>query len=207
MPKLSFLSLQYVNFATVLIAFIVSIPIHWTLLRLNSQEMIRLREDVLAVDQQSNGDIQAIEPSLTKLREYVTDHMGTAMGAPVILEYRYNRIFDQQLAQYANSDSAYRRSVYEAAITKCAAADQAVNERVVCIHQFIISQPGIAADEIKMPPLQQFSYDFMPPGWSPDLAGFSLILTISLGLTSLILVLTEVVLPRLIGYFREDSLE
>jgi len=167
--------------------------------------MIDLREAVVAIDDQSNGDLAAIEPALIELQDYITHHMGTAMGSPLILQYRYNRLFDEAMASFANSESSYRRSVYEAATIRCQDADAAVNDRVICMQQFIISQPGISPSEIaQLPPIEQFSYDFIPPGWSSDLAGFSLLICIMLGSTALVLLITEIALPRLIKSYRAD---
>lgn len=144
-------------------------------LRQNNMTALKLRDEVLKVDQQ-NGDIEA---ALRKLRTYVYGHMNTDLAGggtvypPIQLKYRYERLVaaQQEAAKAANAQ------IYTDAQKHCEAllpTGVSLN-RVTCIQQYLDARPLAA-----QPPIQDslYKFDFASPRWSPDLAGWSLILTI-----------------------------
>lgn len=148
-------------------------------LRQNNLTAIHLRDEVLKVDQQ-NGDTEA---ALRKLREYVYGHMNTDLGSnsnvypPIQLKYRYERL----LAAQQDASKATNAQIYTDAQKHCEAllpTGVSLN-RVTCIQQYLDAHP-LAAQA----PIQDslYKFDFASPRWSPDLAGWSLVLTIVFGL-------------------------
>lgn len=147
-------------------------------LRQNNLTALHLRDEVLKVDQQ-NGDVEA---ALRKLRGYVYGHMNTDLGSnsnvypPIQLKYRYERL----LAAQQDNTKAANAQIYTDAQKHCEAllpTGVSLN-RVTCIQQYLDAHP-LAAQA----PIQDslYKFDFASPRWSPDLAGWSLVLTIVFG--------------------------
>jgi hypothetical protein len=145
-------------------------------LRQNNLTMITLRAKVVEVDK-NNGDI---ETALRDLREFVYAHMNTNLSSgnnsikpPIQLKYRYDRLIatEKQRVNEANA------KIYTDAQAYC---EKAVPEglsgrgRVPCIQDYVSSHG------IKEQPVQNglYKFDFVSPTWSPDLAGFALLLSI-----------------------------
>lgn len=159
-----------------IIAIILSSLITVMSLRHNNIRAIELRDKVLQVDKE-NGDV---EKALRDLRSYVYGHMNTQLAAPggayppVQLKYRYDRLVAAQKASEPSN---------------AALATQAQNHcesqiptgrslsRIDCIQNYILTNGAASAVSI---PDSLYKFDFVPPVWSPDLAGISLLLTIVL---------------------------
>lgn len=146
-------------------------------LRANNEHMIKLRAAVYAADQ-NNSDVQA---PLKALQAYVTTHMNTNLSAghnavypPIQLKYAYDRLVRAQSDQVAQSNT----SLYSAAQTYCEqqnSTDFSGRNRVPCIEQYIQShntQPTVAI------PDALYKFSFVSPSWSPDLAGWSLVVAL-----------------------------
>lgn len=149
-------------------------------LRANNQHMARLRNDVYIADK-NNGDVQT---ALNKLQTYVIGHMNTDLTSgntgvypPIQLEYTYERL--QQA-----SGGSQNTDLYTQAQAFCQAQDStdfSGHNRVPCIEQYVESH-GVKLASIS-PSLYQFA--FLSPTWSPDLAGWSMVVTILLALLAL----------------------
>ena len=147
-------------------------------LRHNNTEMIKLRSAVYAADK-NNGDVNT---ALNNLRRYVYGHMntnlssgGNAIKPPIQLKYTYERL---QAAEQKRVDTA-NTNVYTQAQTYCQqqnSVDFSGRNRVPCVTDYVTSH-GEKANTI---PAALYEYDFVSPKWSPDLAGWSLILSIIL---------------------------
>lgn len=145
-------------------------------LRHNNQTAIQLRNEVSKVDQQ-NGDV---ETALRNLREYVYAHMNTSLASgpnaikpPIQLKYRYDRLV---AAEKARVDAA-NAQIYTQAQAYC---EQHVPNgfsgrgRVPCIQDYV-SKHGVQEQPI---PESLYKFDFVSPFWSPDLAGWTLLISI-----------------------------
>jgi len=196
----TFKKLRYWQF---LLLLLISLPITAYLLRQNNLRMVELTKAVVAIDEESSGDIEQIEPSLEELRDFVGSHMNTTMLAPVQLQYRYNAVVDELVNVQEKTDTEYRRKVYKKAQIKCQAVLQSI--RVPCIQDYVASQPGV--DPINVPPVELFSYEFGSPDWSPDLAGFSVLASGMLGFFTVLYFVNDVAIPAVIGMVRKDPLE
>lgn len=147
-------------------------------LRQNNLTALELRDNVLKVDQQ-NGDVEA---ALRQLRSYVYAHMNTDLASsssvypPIQLKYRYERL----VAAQQEAAKAGNAKIYTDAQKHCEAllpTGVSLN-RVTCIQQYLDAHPLAA-----QPPIQDslYKFDFASPHWSPDLAGWSLVLTVVFG--------------------------
>ncbi|HSX53146.1 MAG TPA: hypothetical protein VLF90_02125 [Patescibacteria group bacterium] len=146
-------------------------------LRNNNLNMVKLRADVFQADKSGNG----VEAALKNLREYVYAHMntsldsGTSVRPPIQLKYTYDRLVKAQNAQAGLSSD----QVYTDAQTYC---QQQIPQglsgrgRVPCITEYV-STHGAAAPKQTIP-TSLYQFDFVSPAWSPDLAGWSMLLTI-----------------------------
>lgn len=148
-------------------------------LRHNNQTALQLRNDVLTADKQ-NGDV---EGALRKLREYIYAHMNTnlasgpnAIKPPIQLKYRYERLV---AAEKVRIDAA-NAQIYTQAQAFCEQQNPngfSGRGRVPCIQDYV-SKHGVQEQPI---PDSLYKFDFVSPFWSPDLAGWSLIIAITSG--------------------------
>lgn len=152
-------------------------------LRANNQHMVDLRKTVYAADQ-NNGDVQG---ALRELQSYVTSHMNTDLTTangvypPIQLKYTYERL---QAAN--NSDFAKNSSLYNDAQKACEAQnshDFSGRNRVPCIEQYVLSHTTAKPKQI---PDALYKFSFVSPNWSPDLAGWSMV--VALGLLGLFVI-------------------
>jgi hypothetical protein len=143
-------------------------------LRDNYVKMTELRSAVYAADQ-NNGNV---EQALQDLRAHVNNHMNTKLTAengvypPIQLKYTYQRLVqtEQQRANAANS------AIYTDAQAHCERqfpGSVSGGPRVPCIESYV-KQHGTTARTI---PDAMYKFDFVSPRWSPDLAGWCLMLS------------------------------
>jgi len=203
-------TLKKLKFWQVLFLLIVSLPISSYFLRQNNLQMLELRDIVVEIDRESNGDLELIEPALGQLRKFVNTHMNTEFVSStgeklphVNLQSRYIKVVDEIVDEKEKTDSAYRRSVYQKAQDKCTAVILSI--RVSCIQEQVDSQPGV--EPLVLPPADLFSYEFSSPLWSLDYAGASVFVSLTLGFFTLLILINDIVIPRLIDMVRKDPLE
>ena len=147
-------------------------------LRHNNQQMAQLKSAVYTADK-NNGNVQL---ALDNLQAYVTAHMNTNLSTgtgsvypPIQLEYSYLRLVKAQDQATLNTNSG----LYTAAQIYCQKLDPvdfSGHNRVPCIEQYVTSH-GASVPQI---PAALYEFDFISPSWSPDLAGWSLLVTVFL---------------------------
>lgn len=159
-----------------LLAFLASACLAIFALRANNQHMVKLRDGVYAADKSGQG----VEQSLDKLRTYVYAHMNTNLSTgsnikpPIQLQYTYQRLVSDSLT----AAQASNEKIYNDAQNYCQATiPQGFygTGRVPCVQKYVSEHAPQALPPTVPPALYQF--DFLSPSWSPDLAGFSLLLT------------------------------
>ena len=143
-------------------------------LRSNNEHMITLRQAVYTADK-NNTDIN--QP-LKDLQNYVTTHMNTNLSSgpnapypPVQLKYTYERL----VAANGSAVTAANNQIYTEAQKACEqqnSSDFSGRNRVPCIEQYVKSHnaamPPVISDSL-------YKFSFLSPTWSPDLAGWSLV--------------------------------
>lgn len=160
--------------------FIISVIVAVGALRHNNQTMVNLRSEVYATDQ-SGGDVNS---ALNNLREYIYGHMntnlssgGNAIKPPIQLKYTYERLLESQQQTAAASNS----QIYTEAQNYCQGqvpAGISGRGRVPCVQDYVTNH-GVKTTPI---PTGLYQFDFISPAWSPDLAGWSLVITALTGL-------------------------
>lgn len=149
-------------------------------LRANNLKMVQLRDAVYQADK-NGGDTSK---ALTELQRYVTRHMNTDLSTgnnpvypPIQLKYTYERLRE---ANVKNSNA----QVYTDAQAYCESlnsTDFSGRNRVPCIEAYV-QKNGVQQKPI---PDALYKFDFISPVWSPDLAGYSLLVTGLLALLGL----------------------
>ena len=169
-----------VPYGLFLLLFVISMVLTLIALRQNNQEMVRLRAAVYEADK-NDGDV---EKALAELRGYVHSHMntdltggGNAIRPPIQLKYTYERLVAAEQAK-ANAGNT---QLYTEAQNYCQTQNPSSfsgGPRVPCVEEYITTH-GVPASQINIP-ASLYKFDFVSPLWTPDLAGWSLVLTVLL---------------------------
>lgn len=146
-----------------------------TFLRLNSIGMIERRAAVMSADKA--GDERVLINRLYDLQRYVASHMNTDLGRGVYLEESYNRALQNwQETQYGDANpngNIYKKvqeicepqfRYYSTAYLQCTANELAK----------FPSAESSASDTSK-PRQEAFVQTYSSPLWTPDFAGWSLL--------------------------------
>ena len=152
-------------------------------LRANNEHMLTLRTALYRADQ-NNGNVQQ---ALQGLQAYVTSHMntklstGTSVYPPIQLKGTYDRLVQAQ----GDAIQKQNGQLYTEAQHYCEQqnpVDFSGHNRVPCIEQYVQSHG------VKVRPIEDslYKFDFISPRWSPDLAGWSLVVTL-LGLAGAVI--------------------
>jgi len=156
-----------------LAAFIIFGVICLASLRHNNEEMVRLRDTVYTADENGGN----VEGALRNLREYVYGHMNTSLASgpnavhpPIQLKYTYERIEQTQESALGQGNSA----LYQAAQSYCEGQSNVGSEVIACIQQYATAH-GVQLAPV---PASLYEFDFVSARWSPDLAGWTLVLTL-----------------------------
>jgi hypothetical protein len=134
------------------------------------------RYDALIAVDQAGGDV---EKSLNELRTYIYAHMNTQIGSelgvkpPIQLKATYERLVALEEEKALRTNEA----LYQEAQAYCERTQPAGfsgRNRIDCIASYIDThgvkvEPKIVEDDF-------YKFDFVPPRWSPDLAGYSILL-------------------------------
>jgi hypothetical protein len=172
-----------------LILSLIASGISINALRNNNLMMIKLRDQVTVADTK-NGDT---ETALRNLRVFIYGHMNTNLtsGAdpikpPIQLKFQYNRLVKAE----ADRVAAANTKLYSDAEAIC---QQAIpvgfsgGVRVPCITDYVTTH-AVTARTI---PVSLYQFDFLSPSWSPDLAGWSIVVAIMSFLAFVILFTLE----------------
>jgi len=168
-----------------------------TFLRLNNIGMIQRRDAVLAADK--SGEESVIQSRLYDLQRFASAHMNSATG-PFYLEQQYKR--DAQAAvDAAKNDDNPNGNINAKA-------------EAVCKPQYTVWSPAYVqcfADElakyppspdptknVTLPDTNLYRFDFATPLWSPDFAGFSVLICLLIVIMILARLLSLAVLRLLV---------
>ena len=157
--------------------FIVSLIVSTLALRHNNEHMIGLRQQLYTADK-NNGDVDA---ALNSLRSYIYRHMNTnlssgnnAIKPPIQLKYTYQRLE----AAAASKVNAANTQLYTDAENYCQVT--VPNGfygayRIPCVQDYL-SKHSLQAQPQPIP-AGLYEFDFVSPSWSPDFAGWSLVVS------------------------------
>lgn len=177
-----------------------------TFLRLNNVGMVERRDAVWAADEA--GDDADIQRRLYDLQRYVSAHMNTDPGR-VQLEYKYkrdNELLKSQLEQ--ESDGNPHGNVYKLATDVCDPIGLANGWRwpdiryVNCIQEELDKYPSasLLKDEFQPLPTAPYYHSFASPLWSPDFAGWSVVIFFLIAFVIIFRLITLLVLKIMLKY-------
>jgi hypothetical protein len=176
----AYTKLRTVKPGYLLIATLLFAAISVAALRQNNFKMIELRQAVITADEQNED----VETALQKLREHVHGHMNTnlasgefAIKPPIQLKARYERLVAQEQANIKKASEAVTKQGEAICATRFPAGGYNA-PRVACVQEYVAANAG-KSDPV---PDELYKFDFISPRWSPDLAGWSLVITALLAL-------------------------
>lgn len=150
--------------------------------RQNNLTALRLRDQVLEADRQ-DGDV---ESALRRLRQFTYQHMnaeltGGSGGAypPIQLKYRYERLVAAEQRRASAGTDLYRQAQQYCEQTEPQSFYGA--GRLPCIQNYLDSR-GQPQNQPRPIPDYLYKFSFASPAWSPDLAGYSLLAAVAMGL-------------------------
>ena len=140
-----------------------------TFLRLNNIGMLDRRNAVIAADTVSDNNVT--QSRLYDLQRYVSAHMNTDMGKGIYLEASYKR--DVQTA-YTKASGTSNGNIYKKAQEVCAPRYTSWSPAYVqCTVTELAKYPS--ADALVLPKADMYLHSYVSPLWSPDFAGWSLL--------------------------------
>lgn len=173
--------IQAVKTWQLVLVFILMAFISASLLRLNNVGMIERRDAVMSADQ--SCDREVLKNRLYDLQRYVSSHMNTNLGERgVALEGLYNcdyqAIFEKQ-QNYQNEHGNVFKKVQEICAPRYSSNSQAYKD---CVNSELakFSQGQDLVDAVTLP-TEPYYHSFVSPKWSPDFAGFSVLITALIG--------------------------
>ncbi len=169
--------LQSVQTWQLIILLILSGFVSATFLRLNNIGMVERREAVISADKVGNEAIT--QARLYDLQRYVTTHMNTDMGKGVGLDSSYKRAL-QAADTAASANTNPNGNIFKKAQQVCAPRFSSWSEGYVqCTYNELSKYPGSDSliNQVKVSP-NVYNHAFVSPLWSPDFAGWSLLICV-----------------------------
>jgi hypothetical protein len=181
--------LQRIKTWQLVILFILSCFLASTFLRLNNIGMVERRNAVISADAVGIDTITA--DRLYDLQRYVTAHMNTDLGKGVPLESSYKRA-TQKVLEDASQSSNPNGNIYVKAQQTCAPQYTRWSEAYVqCTVAALATYPAASnlISGVQFPPAAEYYRVYVSPTWSPDFAGWSVVLCIVI----LLLIITRII--------------
>lgn len=195
-----------------LILLLMSMFISATLLRLNNIGMIQRRDAVEAADKA--GEETYTSSRLYDLQRYVSSHMNADPGQ-IALDHSYKRVYDRKLKEFEQSASRGSSSNNDVVAKVRAACDAQARQGgygrfwvradpryVNCINEEWAKYPSASVAELQFKPPSTAPYyqTFVSPLWSPDFAGWSVLVTSVVLLIIIVKTLVTLVLRFIIWW-------
>lgn len=177
-----------------------------TFLRLNNVGMIERRDAVWAADKA--GDDDALQRRLYDLQRYVSAHMGTDPGR-IDLQHKYKRDNDAYIEQITQVSEENPNGNVSAKVREvCDAIGQANGWRwpdaraINCVNEELEKYPSAPELMQVYKPLSPEPYyqSFAPPLWSPDFAGWSIVVFIFIAIVIIFRLISLVTLRLMLKY-------
>ncbi|HEY8992887.1 MAG TPA: hypothetical protein VIM37_03510 [Candidatus Microsaccharimonas sp.] len=172
--------LQRVKTWQLLVLLILAVFISATFLRLNNIGMVERRAAVIAADK-AGIETTTIQ-RLYDLQQYVSAHMNTDLGKGVYLQETYQRDSQAALNQ-ASGDKNPNGNIYKKAQEVCAPRFSHYSTAYLqCTTGELAKYPAGSnlIEQVKLPPASSYLHDYESPFWSPDFAGWSVVVCIVL---------------------------
>lgn len=174
--RISIKGLQQVKTWQLIVVLIIFGFIAATFLRLNNIGMIERRAAVVSADK--SGDDRVIVNRLYDLQRYVGAHMNTELGRGIYLEESYNRALKKwQETQYGDANP--NGNIYKKVQEICEPQFRYyVTAYLQCTTNELYKYPEAKnfTDDTSKPHQEAYIQTFASPFWSPDFAGWSLLI-------------------------------
>ncbi|HTK39319.1 MAG TPA: hypothetical protein VL362_00470 [Patescibacteria group bacterium] len=181
--------IQHVKSWQIFVVFLLSLFVSATFLRLNNVGMIERRDGVYHADKV--GDEYLIAERLYDLQRYSSEHMNASSG-DVYLDKAYTRDVEKRTkaAQAANAASSKKsaeilRQAYETCKNRFPGYSLSYT---LCVgaEQDKIPANSIGVTKVDFPPAALYKHSFISPLWSPDYAGWSVLVSLLLGVAVIV---------------------
>lgn len=190
--------LQRIKTWQLVILLILACFVAATFLRLNNIGMVERRAAVLSSD--DAGDSGTTINRLYDLQRYVSAHMNTNMNGGVYLEKSYKK--DTQAAyDNAAKDSNPNGNIYKKAQEVCAPQFTRYSYAYLqCTTGELAKYPAASdlLDSVKLPRADSYRHVFYSPAWSPDFAGWSVLVCLVLAIMVIVRLVALVVLRAIL---------
>lgn len=183
-----------------IILLILVLFISATALRLNNVGMDQRREGVYSADEAGDEDI--IHQRLLSLREYSSSHMNANTGA-FVLKNQYDRDSQRALADAQNKSEESESpngNIYKKAAEVCDPQFSGYSQAYMqCFMNELNKYPesGAVSDSVVLPTAELYQYDFASPIWTPDIAGWTVLLAIIIS----VVIITKITLTVVLSMF------
>jgi len=162
-----------------LVLLVLAAFISATFLRLNNIGMLQRRAAVLAADQ--TGGQEAMQSRLYDLQRFSAEHMNANTGE-FYLEGQYKRDVER-IIQAASNDSNPQGNIHAKADAVCRPQFTVWSQAYVqCFTDELAKYPPSSdpAQNVSLPSTSLYRHNFASPLWSPDFAGWSVVVCIVL---------------------------
>lgn len=169
--------LQVIKTWQLIVLLVLMLFVSATFLRMNNVGMISRRNAVAAADK--SGDIDQIQQRLYDLQRYSAAHMNADSGV-MYLQDQYNRDVQRQAEAASTTGSTKALEIRRAAEDVCKPQFNGWSPAYVqCYVNELNKHPSDEITEQLAPPSSAlYRYSFVSPLWSPDFAGFSLLISL-----------------------------
>lgn len=178
-----------------------------TFLRLNNVGMLQRREAVINADKQggSEQDREITQNRLLDLQHYVAQHMNTDKN-DVYLAAQYERDKEKRIQEAATTNQS--GEVINAKVDAiCKPQFSNYNQGYVdCFaREYAKYAPGAnPVSQVKMTDPDSYRFVFAPPFWSPDFAGFSLLVCAVLAVMIFVRLISLLILRMMLKHKYRD---
>lgn len=173
-------NLQRVKTWQLVLLLILALFLAATFLRLNNIGMVERRTAVLSADEA--GDSEVTINRLYDLQRYVSAHMNTDLAKGIYLESSYKRD-TQDAYDTAAVDNNPNGNIYKKAQEVCAPKFNRYSYAYLQCTTGELAKYPAASDlvaAVKLPKADSYRHVFISPFWSPDFAGWSVVVCILL---------------------------
>ena len=195
--KRSIKQLQRIRTWQLVILLILAGLVAATFLRLNNIGMVERRDAVLAADKA--GNLEDVRSRLYDLQRYVSVHMNTTTGS-VYLENQYKRD-SQKIVQDAGNVTNPNGNIYKKASEACDGHFTLYSQPYFqCYLSELEKYPSAenVPTTVALPKTSLYRHDFLAPAWSPDFAGWAVIVCVLIGVMIIARIIGLLVLRALL---------
>ena len=163
-----------------------------TFLRLNNIGMSQRRDAVYSADKA--GDPAVIQERLYDLQRYAAEHMNADTGS-IYLENQYKRDSERIIDAASGNNGNPNGNIYKKAQEVCAPKFSSYSQAYLQCTVNYLAQYAPADNPtsvVALPKADTYRHSFASPLWSPDFAGFSVLIC---------LLIVIMIIGRLIGLF------